>query len=102
MIAQAIHSLPQSVKIWIKAVELESETVSKRRVLRKGAAFSSSKSCNIQVMETCFIRSLALEAIPSSVRLWKAAVELEEPSDAKILLSRAVECCPVSVEVDDE
>jgi len=42
---------------------------------------------------------LALEHIPSSVRLWKAAVELEEPEDARILLSRAVECCPTSVEL---
>ena len=42
---------------------------------------------------------LALEQIPNSVRLWKAAVELEEPEDARILLTRAVECCPQSVEV---
>ena len=41
----------------------------------------------------------ALENIPNSVRLWKAAVELEDPEDARILLSRAVECCPQSVEV---
>lgn len=41
----------------------------------------------------------ALEHIPNSVRLWKAAVELENPEDAKILLSRAVECCPTSVEL---
>merc|ERR1719228_417424 len=41
----------------------------------------------------------ALEHIPNSVRLWKAAVELEEPEDARILLSRAVECCPTSVEL---
>lgn len=34
-----------------------------------------------------------------SVRLWKTAVELEEPEDARIMLSRAVECCPTSVEV---
>jgi len=33
------------------------------------------------------------------VRLWKTAVELEEPEDARIMLSRAVECCPTSVEV---
>ena len=52
--------------------------------------------------DNTFICSPALEAIPSSVRLWKAAVELEEPGDAKILLSRAVECCPVSVEVDKD
>ena len=74
--AQAISELPQSVKIWIKAVELESDTPAKKRVLRK-----------------------ALENIPSSVRLWKEAVELEEPEDARILLGRAVECCPASVEV---
>lgn len=41
----------------------------------------------------------ALQEIPNSVRLWKAAVELEEPEDARILLSRAVECCPTSVEL---
>ena len=52
--------------------------VAKRRVLRK-----------------------ALENIPSSVRLWKAAIELEEPEDARVLLGRAVECCPHSVEVSN-
>ena len=41
----------------------------------------------------------ALETIPTSVRLWKAAVELEDIEDAKILLGRAVECCPLSVEL---
>jgi len=41
----------------------------------------------------------ALEHIPNSVRLWKAAVELEDEEDARIMLSRAVECCPTSVEV---
>ena len=60
----------------MKAVDLEEETSAKKRVLRK-----------------------ALENIPSSVRLWKAAVELEEPADARVLLGRAVECCPHSVEV---
>lgn len=76
VVAQAIHQIPQSVKIWIKAMELETETPAKRRVLRK-----------------------ALEQIPSSVRLWKAAIELEELEDALILLSRAVECCPTSVDL---
>lgn len=42
--------------------------------------------------------SIALEHIPNSVRLWKAAVELEDEEDARIMLSRAVECCPTSVE----
>ena len=45
------------------------------------------------------LSSPALETVPTSVRLWKEAVELEEPADARILLTRAVECCPLSVEL---
>ena len=41
----------------------------------------------------------ALENVPNSVALWKSAVELEEEEDARIMLSRAVECCPTNVEV---
>ena len=41
----------------------------------------------------------ALERIPNSVRLWKAAVELADEEDARLLLSRAVECCPQHVEL---
>jgi len=76
VVAQAIKHLPQSVRLWIKAADLEDETAAQKRVFRK-----------------------ALEHIPNSVRLWKAAVELEEPEDARILLTRAVECCPQSVEL---
>lgn len=76
VIAQAARHIPHSVRIWIKAADLECELKAKRRVFRK-----------------------ALEHIPNSVRLWKAAVELENPEDAKILLSRAVECCNASVEL---
>ncbi|XP_022245664.1 pre-mRNA-processing factor 6-like [Limulus polyphemus] len=76
VIAQAVRHMPSSVRIWIKAADLETEIKGKRRVYRK-----------------------ALEHIPNSVRLWKAAVELEEPEDARILLSRAVECCSTSVEL---
>ncbi|XP_016148957.1 pre-mRNA-processing factor 6-like [Sinocyclocheilus grahami] len=59
-----------------------------------------------QLMSVCilpFFRYLhvttALENVSKSVRLWKIAVELEEPEDARIMLSRAVECCPTSVEL---
>lgn len=54
----------------MKAADIEEDTKGKRKVYRK-----------------------ALEQIPTSVRLWKAAIELEEPEDARILLTRAVECC---------
>ena len=76
VVSQAIQHIPQSVKLWMKAEDFETDTAAKRRVLRK-----------------------ALETIPTSVRLWKAAVELEGVEDAKILLGRAVECCPLSVEL---
>ena len=41
----------------------------------------------------------ALENIPTSVTLWKAAIELEDAEDARILLSVAVEKVPHSVEM---
>ena len=36
----------------------------------------------------------ALEKVPTSVRLWKAAIELASEDDARVLLKRATECCP--------
>ena len=74
--AKAVREIPESVRLWLKASDLEEDIKCKKRVLRK-----------------------ALEHIPNSVKLWKAAVELEEEEDAKIMLSRAVECCPASVEL---
>ena len=56
---------------WLQAARLEKDPAAQARVLRR-----------------------ALEQIPTSVRLWKAAVELASQDDARILLSRAVECCP--------
>uniref|UniRef100_H2ZEY4 Pre-mRNA-processing factor 6 n=1 Tax=Ciona savignyi TaxID=51511 RepID=H2ZEY4_CIOSA len=74
--ASAIVQLPLSVKIWIRAASLETDDKAKKRVYRK-----------------------ALENVPNSVRLWKVAVELEEADDARIMLSRSVECCPHSTEL---
>eukprot|EP00128_Syssomonas_multiformis_P011821 Colp12_sorted_trinity150504_noHs@5512 len=76
ILTQAIRNIPTSVKLWLKAANLETEVKAKKRVLRK-----------------------ALETIPNSVLLWKTAVELEDPVDAKVMLSRAVECCPQSTEL---
>lgn len=76
IVTHAVRHLPQSVKIWVKAADLEPEPKAKKQVLRR-----------------------ALENVPNSVRLWKAAVELEDEDDARIMLSRAVECCPTSVDV---
>ncbi|PWA61392.1 pre-mRNA splicing factor [Artemisia annua] len=63
----------QSMKM--QAASLEHGDVIKSKVLRKG-----------------------LEHILDSLRLWKAVVELANEEDAKLLLQRAVECCPLHVE----
>lgn len=77
ILANAITHLPNSVKIWLKAVDLEREVPAKKRVLLK-----------------------ALEYIPTSVRLWKEVVNLEESAaDARTLLQRAVEVVPYSDEL---
>ncbi|CBY20302.1 unnamed protein product [Oikopleura dioica] len=74
--AAAVAEIPNSVRIWCAAANLEKEKKAKRRVYQR-----------------------ALENVPNAVRLWKAAVELEEIDDAKELLTRAVECCPSSAEL---
>ena len=50
-----------------------------------------------QALANLLLPIIALEFVPNSVKLWKAAVELEQPDDARILLSRAVECVPHNV-----
>ena len=79
ILATAVRKmLPKaSVKIYLKAADLEQAQSSKKAVLRK-----------------------ALEAVPTSVTLWKAAIDLEDDvEDAKILLGVAVEKVPTSVEL---
>ncbi|KAI8890653.1 hypothetical protein K501DRAFT_236210, partial [Backusella circina FSU 941] len=77
ILGDAVRHLPQSVKIWLKAVSIETDNKAKKKVLRR-----------------------SLEFIPNSVKLWRAAVNMEEnPDDAKVLLSRAVELVPLSVDL---
>ncbi|EPB79056.1 tetratricopeptide repeat protein [Ancylostoma ceylanicum] len=76
IVANAVRAMPHSVRIWMKAADIETDMKAKKKVFRK-----------------------ALEQIPTSVRLWKAAIELEEPDDARVLLTRAVECCSSSTEL---
>ena len=75
--ARAVGFVPKSVRIWLKAMDLETDPQAKKMVLRR-----------------------ALENVPQSVQLWKEAVNLEEdPKDAKTLLKRATELIPLSVEL---
>ena len=45
ILASAVQELPQSVRIWMRAVELEQDAKSKKRVLRKGAGFHPYLPC---------------------------------------------------------
>ncbi|KAH8820791.1 putative Pre-mRNA-splicing factor prp1 [Xylogone sp. PMI_703] len=75
--AEAIKHNDRSVRLWIEAMKLESESRAKKKVIRK-----------------------ALDHIPQSVMLWKEAVNLEEdPEDARLLLAKATEIIPLSVEL---
>eukprot|EP00586_Coscinodiscus_wailesii_P002926 CAMPEP_0172481328 /NCGR_PEP_ID=MMETSP1066-20121228/7066_1 /TAXON_ID=671091 /ORGANISM="Coscinodiscus wailesii, Strain CCMP2513" /LENGTH=699 /DNA_ID=CAMNT_0013243477 /DNA_START=658 /DNA_END=2757 /DNA_ORIENTATION=- len=76
ILATAVRQVPHSVKIFLRAAELEQNLSAKKAVLRR-----------------------ALESIPTSVTLWKAAIELENEDDAKILLSVAVEKIPTATEM---
>ena len=75
--ANAIKNNERSTTLWIEAMRLETDTRSKKRVLRQ-----------------------ALDHIPQSVAIWKEAVNLEEDAeDARLLLARATEIIPLSVEL---
>uniref|UniRef100_A0A7S1U7V1 PRP1 splicing factor N-terminal domain-containing protein n=1 Tax=Phaeomonas parva TaxID=124430 RepID=A0A7S1U7V1_9STRA len=76
ILADAVKHVPTSVKIWLKAADLEPDAERKKNVLRR-----------------------ALEIVPNSVKLWKVAIELESAADARVMLGRAVECVPHSVDM---
>ena len=76
VLAAAARRMPTSVKVYLRAADLENHDYAKKAVLRK-----------------------ALEANPNSVTLWKAAIDLEDAGDAKVLLAVAVEKVPHSVEM---
>ncbi len=50
VIAQAVREIPQSVRVWIKAAELEVELKAKKRVYRKG----QSRDCDVAIFTDRF------------------------------------------------
>lgn len=73
---KATTRLPKSIKLWLAAVDKESNSENKLRVLKK-----------------------ALEMNPESVKLWKEAVALSDEKSAVKYLEKAVICAPHSLEL---
>jgi len=63
VVAQAVRHLPQSVRIYIRAAELETDIRAKKRVLRKGTAIISYLYIYI------FIRAVGVNALIYAVNL---------------------------------
>ena len=75
--ARALQACPMSTQLWLRAMGLENDPNSKKRVLRK-----------------------ALDLMPKSVQLWKQLINLQEdPDEAKLLMAKATEECPFSIEL---
>lgn len=74
IITEGVRFNPKSVKLWLKAAELEQDDFNKRRVLRK-----------------------AIEAIPTCEELWSRLVSLEDSGDESVkILTKALEFVPKS------
>lgn len=76
VLANAVKHVTKSVKIWLQATALETDTAAKKRILRK-----------------------ALQILPRSAKLWRTLVDLEDPESARVLLQRAVECVPSELDL---
>jgi pre-mRNA-processing factor 6 len=77
ILATAVRRVDNTIPLFLKAAELETDSSNKKAVLRK-----------------------ALEANPHSLQLWKHAIGLEDTEEgAKILLAVAVEKVPTAIEL---
>ncbi|KAL8992268.1 MAG: hypothetical protein Q9188_007624, partial [Gyalolechia gomerana] len=75
--AASVKENPQSTRLWTRATELETDSLSKKRVLRR-----------------------ALDLLPKSVVLWKQLVQLsQDEGEARLLLSKACSEIPASIEL---
>ncbi|GAB4831493.1 hypothetical protein Ancab_005511 [Ancistrocladus abbreviatus] len=82
--------------------DAEISDIKKARLLLKSVTQTKSKTsswldCSSKTGGSCWEDSGG-KAIDQE-RLWKAVVELANEEDARLLLQRAVECCPLHVEL---
>ncbi|AOA64737.1 U4/U6-U5 snRNP complex splicing factor [Komagataella phaffii CBS 7435] len=77
IVTEGLQYNVKSVKLWLQAIDLENESFSRKRILRK-----------------------ALENLPRSVPLWRRMIEEESSQEEKLkLLTKAVELIPDNSEL---
>ncbi|KAJ1772746.1 U4/U6 x U5 tri-snRNP complex subunit Prp1 [Coemansia sp. RSA 1813] len=111
VIAEGCENCPQSEDIWLEAARLNNTKAQEARVILASAARNLPKSVRIWMAAADLERQAsdqkaqkrilqrALEFVPTSIVLWKEAVSLEQPEDARVLLSHAVDLVPLSTDL---
>ncbi|CAB4253129.1 similar to Saccharomyces cerevisiae YBR055C PRP6 Splicing factor, component of the U4/U6-U5 snRNP complex [Maudiozyma barnettii] len=107
IVTTAIKFNYNSVKLWLKAIDLENEKINKYRVVRKALEEvpTSEELWNLAVEyeknknEKINILRKALEFVPQSLHLWTILIKVEEYNEAKILLNRARKLIPNNIKI---
>lgn len=105
--AQAIQKNNRSVRLWVEAMKLETDSRSKKRVIRHAldhipeseALWKEAVNLEEDEEDARLLLAKATELIPLSVDLWLALARLETPENAQKVLNRARKSCPTSHEI---
>lgn len=105
--AQAIQQNNRSVRLWVEAMKLETDSRSKKRVIRHAldhipeseALWKEAVNLEEDEEDARLLLAKATELIPLSVDLWLALARLETPENAQKVLNRARKSCPTSHEI---
>lgn len=99
IVADALKYNPESLKLWLKASELEADDLSKKRVLMKALEYlSKSESLWLEIIKYESDRKMqilmlqkASQLIPTSVDIWLRLAELQSKEEASATLKQANE-----------
>ncbi|EFX03542.1 mRNA splicing factor [Grosmannia clavigera kw1407] len=105
--AEAIKANRRSVRLWVEAMKLESDVLSKKRVVRRAldhmpeseALWKEAVNLEENAEDARLLLAKATELIPASIDLWLALARLESPKNAKAVLNRARKAVPTSHEI---
>lgn len=99
IVADSIKYLNKSLKLWLKAIEFESDILSKTRVIRKALEFipenetlwlelveiEPNVSIKIKILEK------ASQLVPKSLKIWLLWSDLDEPNEGLKILAKSRE-----------